>query len=64
MAAIYDTITGDTIADGLQGCDRCDEAIRAAIRIAAERNADVHLVDDDGDWIVHPNGLADRHTPV
>lgn len=54
MAAIYDYETGDEITVGLQGCDVCDEAIQAAQRIADDRGEDVHLVDDDGEWIVHP----------
>ena len=55
-AAIYDVTTGDTITDGLRGCYTCDEALQAAVRIAAERGEDVHLEDDDGDWHVSPDG--------
>jgi hypothetical protein len=54
MAAIYDTETGDTITAGLQGCIKCDEAIQMAEEIADDRDEDVWLEDDDGDWIVHP----------
>ena len=54
MAAIYDTQNGNLITDGLQGCTKCDEAIQAAKRIADDLGEDVPLVDDDGEWIVHP----------
>ena len=54
MASIYHTETGQSLCGGLQGCDTCDEAIRAAERIADQLGADVHLVDDDGEWLVHP----------
>lgn len=59
MAAIYDTETGDEITVGLQGCNVCDEAINAAKRIADSLGEDVLLVDDDGEWIVHP--MIDGH---
>lgn len=66
MAEIYDTVTGNEITVGLQGCNICDEAIRAAQRIADERGHDVLLVDDDGEWYVHPqiNGRRERADPV
>lgn len=54
MVAIYDVKTGDLITDGLQGCKVSDEAIQTAERIADRRGCDVRLVDDDGEWIVHP----------
>ena len=54
MAAIYEMDSGDLITDGLQGCVKCDEAIQAAERAADRRGTDVLLVDDDGEWIVHP----------
>ena len=57
MAAIYDRITDNPITEGLQGCEVCDEAIIAARNIARRRNEEVLLVDDDGDWIVFPDGL-------
>lgn len=60
MAAIYNMLDGTAITQGLQGCSVCDEAIQAARRIAADRGEDVHLVDDDGEWIVHPDGTADE----
>lgn len=66
MAEIYDYETGNEIAAGLQGCNVCDEAIQAAQRIADERGEDVHLVDDDGEWIVHPmiDGKRKAATPI
>ena len=60
MAAIYDMDTGDTITDGLQGCNRCDEALDMARAIAAERGVSVHLSDDDGQWAVAPDGACTR----
>lgn len=54
MASI-NTMDGNSLTQGLQGCDVCDEAIRMAQRMADERGDDVHLVDDDGEWIVHPS---------
>lgn len=53
MAAIY-TLDGNELCAGLQGCKVSDEATQAAERIADDLNSDVHLVDDDGEWIVHP----------
>lgn len=58
MAAIYNTLTGNTITEGLQGCTVCDEAFRMAKRMADERGEAVHLSDDDGEWIVHPADAA------
>lgn len=60
MAAIYDATTGETITEGLQGCSRCDEALQTARRLAQERDEPVHLDDDDGEWLVHPDGHCDR----
>ena len=65
MAAIY-TMDGNELTAGLQGCNTCDEAIQAAHLLADSLGTDVHLVDDDGEWIVHPavNGkraLADAY---
>jgi hypothetical protein len=54
MAAIYDYETAYTLSDGLQGCNVCDEAIRAAQWTADDRGEDVVLEDDDGVWLVHP----------
>jgi len=56
MAAIYDYATGYAITEGLQGCETCDEAIDMAIEIAAERGVPVVLEDDDGNWLVKPDG--------
>jgi len=53
MAAIY-TLDGNELTAGLQGCNVSDEAIQAAERHADNLGTDVHLVDDDGEWIVHP----------
>ena len=55
MATVYD-LNHETLADGLQGCDTCDEAIQMARKIAAERGEQVLLVDDDGEWILNPDG--------
>lgn len=66
MAAIY-TMDGDELTDGLQGCSVCDEAIEAACRTADRLGADVHLSDDDGDWIVHPvaaDGSREAADPI
>ena len=60
MAAIYDYETGDEITAGLQGCQVCDEAIQLAERAADERGEDVHLSDDDGEWLVHPRINGER----
>lgn len=59
MATIYTYKTTDIITDGLQGSDVCDEAIIAARYAAKERGEAVVLDDDDGVWLVHPNGHAD-----
>ena len=56
MAAIYDYKTGNTITEGLQGCNTCDQAINMAIEMAAERGVPVVLEDDDGNWLVKPDG--------
>jgi len=54
MASIYHTETGNELCAGLQGCHQCDEALQTAKRMADQLGADVHLVDDDGEWLVHP----------
>ena len=59
MAAVY-TLDGGELCTGLQGCDTCDEAIQAAWQHADQLAADVHLQDDDGDWLVHPKGGGRR----
>lgn len=55
-AAIYDMTTGEEITVGLQPSEACDIAIQTARRIAAQRGESVHLVDDDGEWEVMPDG--------
>ena len=61
MAGIYDAENGYAIAEGLQGCKVCDEAIQMAERIADQRGLAVSLVDDDGEWLVYPmkNGVRE-----
>lgn len=68
MAAIYDML-GNTMTEGLQGSTKCDEAIIAAQRLADQHGVDMHLVDDDGEWIVHPivdgkREAADPYVPT
>ncbi len=63
MAAIYNYF-GDELAAGLQGCSVCDEAIQVAQRKADEIGEDVHLVDDDGDWWVHPRNEDGSRDPA
>lgn len=53
MAGVY-TLNGNELTVGLQGCEVCDEAIQTAQSIADDLRQDVHLTDDDGDWLVHP----------
>lgn len=60
MAAIYTVESGAELCAGLQGCNTCDEAIQAAWRYADRLGADVLLVDDDGEWIVHPARNGER----
>lgn len=64
MAEIYDSTTGAAITVGLQGCNTCNEAILAAQRIADERGHDVLLVDDDGEWYVHPANIEGHREPA
>lgn len=54
MAAVYDIDTGNELTTGLQGCNVCDKAIQVAQGLADSMGRDVHLVDDDGEWAVHP----------
>jgi hypothetical protein len=56
MATIYDAETTNIITEGLQGSDVCNEAINAAKRYAKDRGEDVILDDDDGYWLVSPEG--------
>lgn len=59
MATIYSYTTGTTLTDGLQGRSVCDEAIRAAWRFAREGGEPV-VIEDDGTWIVQPDGTRER----
>lgn len=55
MAALYTTF-GEAITVGLQGSVVCDEAIQAAKALARDRGHDVVLDDDDGSYLVSPDG--------
>ena len=59
MAAIYDG-EGYELAAGLQGCDVCSEAFDAAQSYARERMEPVWLSDDDGEWVVYPDGSCEE----
>lgn len=59
MAAIYD-LDGTALTEGLQGCETCDEALQVARRMAAKRGEAVHLDDDDGEWLVYPDGSVEE----
>lgn len=56
MATIYDAETAVTITEGFQGSSVCDEAIISAKSLAEMREEDVILDDDDGYWLVSPDG--------
>lgn len=62
MANIY-SMNAEYLTEGMQGCTVCDEAIQAAKMIANERDEDVMLEDDDGNWIVHPDGSREEAGP-
>ncbi len=62
MAEIY-TQSGEEITVGLQSSTVCDEAIRAAKGIAADRDETVRLEDDGEAWDVHPDGSVDEVEP-
>ena len=55
MASIYSG-NGNTLTEGLQGCNVCDAAIQSALRLAKTLEEPVYLDDDDGEWTVHPDG--------
>ena len=55
MAEIY-TMNGETITQGLQGSEKCDDAIRAAKAISMDIGETVRLVDDGEEWDVYPDG--------
>jgi len=59
MAEIYDK-NANYLAEGLQGSKVCDEAIQAARWLAAERDEDVFLEDDDKRLTVHPDGTTEE----
>jgi hypothetical protein len=59
MAEIYSK-NGEELTVGLQGSSVCDEAIRAAVRIAKDLGEEVMLEDDDGRWTVYPSGKAEE----
>jgi len=59
VASIYNE-DGYTITTGLQPSRYCDEALITARAVAAERCEPVILEDDDGDWIVSPDGSVDE----
>lgn len=56
MSSIYTYETGETLCEGLQGSNVCDQAIQTAKELAAEREEEVVLEDDDGNWLVDPDG--------
>jgi hypothetical protein len=60
-ATIYD-INGGTLTQGLQGSSVCNQAIIVARETAEQRNEDVILHDDDGFWLVSPDGTATEKT--
>lgn len=62
MAAISTYTTSEHLSEGLQGCNTCDHALQTARRTAAQRNEPVVLDDDDGTWIVEPDGNCRRPT--
>lgn len=60
MSAVYRMADGSSLAEGLQGCNVCDEAIQTAERIADRRGESVKLDDDDGCWEVFPARAGKR----
>ena len=56
MASLYDNSNGYLITDCLQGSDTCDEALDIAKQEAERRNEDILLDDDDGYWLIKPDG--------
>ncbi|MFM1991296.1 MAG: hypothetical protein RJA99_4253 [Pseudomonadota bacterium] len=61
MATIY-TTDGDYLSQGLQGSDVCDHAIQTARMWAEQRNEAVVLEDDDGVWLVQPDGSTSDYS--
>ncbi len=62
MATLFDLLSGDTITEGVPGCNTCDEGIRMALRIAQDGRRTVILDDDDGEWLIGPRGRVRRFT--
>lgn len=62
MANIYN-MDAEYLSEGLQGSAECDEAINAARDWSTSLDADVMLEDDDGNWIVHPDGSREEAGP-
>lgn len=60
MASIFNYQTGEHITQGLRGSKTCDEAIQMARRMASDRQEPVVLDDDDGQWVVHPDGSCEE----
>lgn len=63
-AALYDYETGDVISEGLQGVFTSDQAIQSAQRAVKQFGAPVLLVDDDGEYVVYPDGRVEQHDAV
>ena len=60
-AAIY-TLDGAELCAGLQPSSVSSAAYRAAANHASRLNSVVHLVDDDGEWLVWPDGTCERYS--
>lgn len=61
MATIYN-VNAEYLTQGLQGSAVCDEAIITARRMAAERDEDVIIEDNDEFTLVHPDGTSEEVT--
>lgn len=62
-ASIY-TLEGNELTIGLQVSSKSTEAIQVAEWFADNRGEDVVLLDDDGDWLVHPAREDGTREPV
>lgn len=63
MASII-SVHGDPITDGLPGCySGSPLALDLARQLAARDLRPVLLVDDDGCWLVAPDGGVEKYTP-
>lgn len=60
MATIYRAKNGEHLSEGLQGSSVCDEAMIAAVADAKHLGEDVILEDDDGTWLVSPDGSREE----